>query len=176
MAYRVIASSRSRFGLGFEEAGATIALLSFLALAGALAIEHIGSIEPCPLCLDQRIAYYAAVPLGLLAFALARGRPQSARAILGVLAIGFAVNAGVGVYHSGVEWGWWAGPESCAGMGTIASNPQDLLQSLSEPGIVRCDEAPLRVLGLSLAGYSALLSAALALLAARNAMVGRRGI
>jgi disulfide bond formation protein DsbB len=169
MDYRVIATSRSRFGLGFEDVGRTIALLSFLALAGALAIEHIGGIRPCPLCLDQRIAYYAAVPLGLLAFALAPGRPGWSRAILALLAVAFAVNAGLGVYHSGVEWGWWAGPSGCSGAGDLATNPADLLKSLSESQVVRCDEAPIRILGVSLAGYSAVLSAILALAAARTA-------
>ncbi len=167
MDYRVIATSRSRFGLGFEDVGRTIAALSFLGLAGALAIEHIGGIRPCPLCLDQRIAYYAAVPLGLLAFALAAGRPGWSRAILALLALAFAVNAGIGVYHSGIEWGWWAGPSDCAGIGAIATNPADLLKSLSESQVVRCDEAPIRILGISLAGYSAALSALLALAAAR---------
>lgn len=167
MDYRVIATSQSRFGLGVEDAGRTIAVLSFLALAGALAIEHIGGIAPCPLCLDQRIAYYAAIPLGLLAFALASGRPRWNRAILGLLALAFAVNAGLGVYHAGVEWGWWAGPSDCSGMGSIATNPADLLKSLSESRVVRCDEAPIRILGISLAGYSAVLSGFLAIVAAR---------
>ena len=166
MAYRVIATSRSRLGLGFDEVGRTIAILSALALAAALGIEHIGGIAPCPLCLDQRIAYYAAIPLGLLAFALAPGRRQWSRAILALLAAGFAVNAGLGVYHAGIEWGWWQGPTTCAGAGSIATNPADLLKSLEQARVVRCDEAALRVFGLSLAGYSAMLSAALAVIAA----------
>jgi disulfide bond formation protein DsbB len=166
MADRVIATSRSRLGLGFDEVGRTIAILSALALAAALGIEHIGGIAPCPLCLDQRIAYYAAIPLGLLAFALAPGRMQWSRAVLALLAAGFAVNAGLGVYHAGIEWGWWQGPATCAGAGSIATNPADLLKSLEQPRVVRCDEAALRVFGLSLAGYSAMLSAALAVIAA----------
>lgn len=166
MAYRVIATSRSRLGLGFDQVGRTIAILSALALAAALGIEHIGGIAPCPLCLDQRIAYYAAIPLGLLAFALAPGRMQWSRAVLALLAVGFAVNAGLGVYHAGIEWGWWQGPTTCAGAGSIATNPADLLKSLEQALVVRCDEAALRVFGLSLAGYSAMLSAALAVIAA----------
>jgi disulfide bond formation protein DsbB len=166
MAYRVIATSRSRLGLGFDQVGRTIAILSALALAAALGIEHIGGIAPCPLCLDQRIAYYAAIPLGLLAFALAQGRMQWSRAVLALLAAGFAVNAGLGVYHAGIEWGWWQGPTACAGAGSIATNPADLLKSLEQARVVRCDEAALRVFGLSLAGYSAMLSAALAIVAA----------
>ncbi len=151
----------------------TIAVLSALALAAALAIEYIGGIPPCPLCLDQRIAYYAAIPLGALAFALASGRRGWSRAILAVLALGFAVNAGLGVYHAGVEWGWWPGPEACSGAGTIATTPEDLLKSLSHTRVVRCDEAPLVIFGLSLAGYSAILSALLAVIAALGFVKGR---
>jgi disulfide bond formation protein DsbB len=170
MSYRVLATSRSRFGLGFDDVGRTVALLSALALAGALGIQYIGGIPPCPLCLDQRIAYYAAVPLGLLAFAMAPGRPQLSRLILAVLVIAFAVNAGLGVYHAGVEWGWWPGPETCSGAGSIATTPDALLKSLSKTRVVRCDEAALRILGLSLAGYSAILSAILAIVSARGVL------
>jgi disulfide bond formation protein DsbB len=174
MSYRVIATSRSPLGLGFDEVGRTIALLSALALAGALGIEYIGRIPPCPLCLDQRIAYYAAVPLGLVAFALAPGRRQLSRSVLAVLAIAFVLNAGLGVFHSGVEWGWWPGPETCSGAGSIATSPDELLKSLSKTRVVRCDEAALRIFGLSLAGYSALLSGLLAALAAYRAIGGPR--
>lgn len=175
MAYKVLATSRSRFGLGFEDIGRTIAILSFLALAGALAIEHIGGIPPCPLCLDQRIVYYAAVPLGVLAFVLANGRRNWSRAIIVLLAVGFALNAALGIYHAGIEWGWWPGPDTCSGAGSIATSPDELLRSLKQPRVVRCDEAALRIFGISLAGYSAMLSSALAILAMSAALKSRRG-
>ncbi|NJM34136.1 MAG: disulfide bond formation protein B [Rhodomicrobium sp.] len=162
MAYRVLATTRRIAGLGFEDAGRTIAILSALALAGALAIEHIGGIAPCPLCLDQRIVYYAAIPLGVLAFMLAPGRRNWSLAVLAILAAGFVFNGGFGVYHAGIEWGWWRGPEACAGAGSLAKTPEELLKSLAQSTVVRCDEAALRIFGLSLAAYSAILSACLA--------------
>jgi disulfide bond formation protein DsbB len=166
MDYRIVASSESPFGLSFERAGLIIAVLSAATLAGALGIEHIGGIQPCPLCLEQRIVYYAAIPAGLLAFALASGRRTMSTAILVLVALGFIFNAGFGVYHSGVEWGWWPGPQACSGAsGPIATNPADLLKSLSQTTVVRCDEAALRIFGLSLAGYSALISLFLAAIA-----------
>jgi disulfide bond formation protein DsbB len=175
MGYKVIASSQSRNWFGYADIGRAIAAVSALSLAGALAIEYIGGIPPCPLCLDQRIAYYAAVPLGLLAFAFAPYRPGWSRAVLLLLAAAFIVNAGLGVYHSGIEWKWWMGPEACSGgAGPIARTPQDLLQSLARPQVVRCDEAALRIFGISLAGYSAAISALLAALAAFSAASGRR--
>lgn len=166
MGYKIVAESRDDFGLSLATAGPVIAVLSALTVGGALGIEHIGGIPPCPLCLDQRIAYYAAIPLGVMAYAFATGRPVVTKAILVILAIGFLINAGLGVYHSGIEWGWWAGPQACSGgAGPIASTPGALLESLSRPRVVRCDEAALRIFGLSLAGYSALISLLLAGLA-----------
>jgi disulfide bond formation protein DsbB len=158
---------RTRFGLA--AVSAAIALVSALSLAGALGIEHIGGIRPCPLCLDQRIAYYAAVPLALIAAWLAGRVPLAARVLLVVLALGFVANAGLGVYHAGIEWGWWPGPDACSGMAPLAGSPAEMLESLNQPSVVRCDAAALRILGISLAGYSALVSAALAVLAAAAA-------
>jgi disulfide bond formation protein DsbB len=158
---------RGRGSLGVPAVGVAIALLSAAALAGALGIEYIGGIRPCPLCLDQRIVYYAAVPAGLIASWLARRMPGLARLLLVLLALAFLVNAGFGVYHAGIEWGWWPGPDECSGMAPLATNPGALLESLQkQSNVIRCDAAALRILGLSLAGYSALLSAFLALLSA----------
>jgi disulfide bond formation protein DsbB len=81
-----------------------------------------------------------------------------------VLAFLFAVTAAIGVYHAGIEWKFWAGPAACAAA-TLAQ-PGDILSSLKEPvRVVACDEAPSRLLGISLAGYNALIGAALALFA-----------
>ena len=169
MSFRVVASSRAGFATRLGLTCLAIALVSAVALGGALAIEHLGGIAPCPLCLDQRIAYYAAIPLALLAYALQPGNVPLARVVLAVLAAGFLLNAGLGVYHSGIEWGWWPGPETCSGAATIATTPGALLESLRSPRVVRCDAAALRIHGLSLAGYSALTSVCLAALAGLGA-------
>ncbi|WP_088344204.1 MULTISPECIES: disulfide bond formation protein B [Rhodomicrobium] len=172
MPFKVIASAPVRRPIGRRDLALAIALLSAAGVGGALAIEYIGGIAPCPLCLDQRIAYYAAIPLALVAFALWPGLKQASRIVFAVIAIGFLVNAGLGVYHAGIEWHWWAGPDACSGIAPLAVTPGDLLESLKRPRVVRCDEAALRIFGLSLAGYSALLSlflAALALIGAAKA-------
>lgn len=141
------------------------------ALAAALAFEHIGGYAPCPLCVKQRWAYYAAVPLaaggGLLAL---YERRDPAVLALAICAAAFAVNAVFGVYHAGIEWGWWAGPADCAG-GDLAAPGGNLMEELNATPITPCDEAPWRFLGLSFAGYSALLSAGLAIVAFTGATV-----
>jgi disulfide bond formation protein DsbB len=173
MSYNVVASRTGGFTSRLGQICLALALLSAVALGGALALEHIGGVAPCPLCLDQRIAYYGAIPLALLAFILLPGNVPLCRVILAVLAVGFLLNAGLGIYHSGIEWGWWAGPDTCSGTSTIATTPDALLESLKNPRVIRCDEAALRILGLSLAGYSALVSAWLAALAGLGAAAGR---
>jgi disulfide bond formation protein DsbB len=149
-----------------RQIGIAVAVLSALGVGSALAIEHIGGILPCPLCLDQRVAYYAAIPLALLAVVFAPRAPVAARLLLAAVALAFVVNAGLGIYHSGIEWGFWPGPDACSGMAPLATNPGALLESLNRPSVIRCDAAALRILGISLAGYSALLSALLAVFAA----------
>ena len=137
-----------------------ISLVAALTLAGAWFFEIVLRLEPCPLCLDQRIPYYIAVPLGLAVGLLARdpSRASLARIGLAILGVVMLVGGGYGVYHSGVEWGVWEGPTACAA--------GDILSSLkSATRVVPCNEAAWRFLGLSLAGYNALIASALAALA-----------
>jgi disulfide bond formation protein DsbB len=131
-------------------------------IAAALAFEHLGGYRPCPLCLEERIAYYAAIPAGLVAaLLLSTGRQAIARMILVLAALGLLYNAGLGVYHSGVEWKWWAGPAECGSTGA-PSTGGNLLEAIESEKRIRCDEASWRLLGLSFAGWSVLLSLGLA--------------
>lgn len=156
--------------LGVRELSLAVAAFSLMSVGSALALQYLGGVRPCHLCLMQRYVYYAAVPLALLAFFLSARTPLLARVLLGLLALGFVANSALGVYHSGVEWHFWAGPDECTGLSPLATSPQDLMKALSGPNtVVRCDEAPLRVFGVSLAGYSALLSAFIAVVAATGA-------
>jgi disulfide bond formation protein DsbB len=79
-------------------------------------------------------------------------------------------NSGLGVYHSGIEWKWWPGPQECSGSLDNLGGPGGLLKQLESISLVRCDDAAWRFLGLSLAGYNALISLALALVAALAAL------
>lgn len=139
--------------------------LAFAGIVSALAFQHIGGYAPCALCLQQRYAYYAGIPLAVagLAFLLS-GRATPASALLGLVALAFLANAALGVYHSGVEWKWWPGPETCAGgdLGNIGGN---LLEALQNAKPVSCNDAPWRLLGLSFAGWNVVVSLAVALLA-----------
>lgn len=144
------------------------------ALATALGFEHLGGYDPCPLCLIERWAYYGAIPAGFLALFLANGgQPAPARLLLAACAIGFIANAGLGLYHSGVEWKWWPGPETCSGNSAAGFAIDNLQQSLEQARVVRCDEAPWRLFGLSFAGWSGVISAGLAVIGIYGVRAGR---
>ena len=135
-----------------------------LAIAGAWWFELVVGLRPCPLCLEQRWPYYVAIPLAAaVALAAARGAPRR------VLGLALLVTAAVllwglalAVFHAGVEWHWWAGPQDCAGLPSTGGAAGALLQQMQRTRVVRCDEAAWRFLGLSLAGWNALVALALA--------------
>lgn len=148
-----------------------VALTTLLA---ALAFEHIGGYEPCPLCLRQRWAYYIGIPLAGMALILSLyERRDPAILALTLCGAAFAVNAVLGGHHAGVEWGWWPGPAGCVG-GELSTPTGDLLGELRTTNVVRCDQANWRFLGLSFAGYNALISAALAFAAFAGSWLGWR--
>ena len=63
-------------------------------------------------------------------------------------------SAGIGVYQAGAEWGFWQGPSDCGGAGLGSVSNQNLLDAMNSTRVVACDEASLRVLGLSFAGWN----------------------
>jgi disulfide bond formation protein DsbB len=144
-------------------AALAVALGGAATILGAWFFEYGLGLAPCPLCLQQRIPYYVAIPLALvLAVAAQRGAPRGlVMGGLGVIALAMLINAGLGVYHAGIEWKWWAGPQDCSGP-LARLGQRSLLDELQNINIVRCDEAPWRFLGLSLAGYNVVISGALA--------------
>ena len=134
----------------------------------ALGFQHIGGYTPCALCLLQRDPYYYAIPVGLLAIAASLFKLPAwlTRAALIIVGIAMLIGAGLGVYHSGVEWGFWAGPITCAtGAPSITTNAGSLLSDLNAVKPPSCNEAALRVLGLSFAGWNVVASIVLAAIA-----------
>ncbi|MBL0406188.1 disulfide bond formation protein B [Microvirga aerilata] len=149
-----------RIGLTIRQAALAVALAAAATVGGALVFEHVFGYVPCKLCLIQRNPYYFAIPLGLAAAVLP---PRWGRIGLWLLALVFIVSAGLGAYHAGVEWGFWAGPSDCGGgSGAGAGNVGDFLNQLQTTRVVSCTEAAWRFLGLSLAGWNVLISLGLA--------------
>jgi len=136
-------------------------------MLGAYFFQYVLKYQPCPLCLEQRIPYYVGIPLAVvIAVAAARRAPRPLHALgFAALALAMLIGAALGAYHAGIEWKWWAGPQECSGSLDDLAAPGALLERLQSISVVRCDEAAWRFLGLSLAGYNALISLALAAIA-----------
>lgn len=151
-----------------------VAGLGGLVILAALIFEHGFGYIPCPLCLQQRWPYYIGIPLAVVAAAFARSRaPRSLTVtLLVVLVLVFLTGTALGIHHAGVEWGFWAGPAGCSGGDIASSGMMDALRGTAR--IVRCDEAAWRFLGLSFAGWNAVISAGLTALAALGAYKAAR--
>lgn len=163
---------------GTGHRGRFFAVVVVLASAGmllaALGFQYLGGYPPCPLCHLQRYPYVATLLLGLVALPL-HGRLRALP--IWLAAIGFAVTAAIGAYHAGIEYGWWPGPDSCSGsVGFDATTIEELRAALEAAPVVRCDEIPWSLAGISMAGYNALIAGALTLfcLAAGSRLWRRR--
>ncbi len=140
-------------------------------IGGFFFFEYVLRYPPCPLCLDQRMAYYVGVPLAALLW-LGAGHGAARKVLfLGFLVIAALMiwNTGLSVFHAGVEWKFWPGPADCSGPINNFGSAGSLLKSLQSIHIVRCDEAAWRLFGISLAGYDVLVSLFLAAVAAFGA-------
>ena len=139
-----------------------IALLApLLLLGGAYASQYLGGLHPCDMCWWQRYPHMIAIPLALLAYAL-RGRACVSALFAGLAGLAIGISGGIGLFHAGVEYGWWEGLTTCSTTPTGGSAADMLNQIMATP-IIRCDVAPWSLFGISLAGYNGLLSGAAAL-------------
>jgi disulfide bond formation protein DsbB len=142
-----------------------VLIIASATIATAWFFQLVLGYIPCKLCLQQRIPYYVAIPLAIFALvALARGAPAKlAQLALIGLSLIFIISAALGAYHAGVEWSLWQGPADCGGF--IASGPAkvgDLMSAIESSKVVSCTHASWRLLGLSMAGWNAVMSAIIA--------------
>jgi disulfide bond formation protein DsbB len=157
------------------KAGALALVLAVATIFSALAFEHLGGYLPCPLCLQQRYAYYAGAPVLFAALVLlSAGHRRSAALLFLLVVAAFLANAALGTYHAGVEWRLWPGPDSCAGAQELTTSAGSLLDKLPSTNVIRCDEAAWRFAGLSLAGWNVVVSLIVAALGLRAAAASVR--
>ena len=123
-------------------------------LLAALAFQFIGDLAPCPMCIWQRWPHVVAVLAGGIALVTPLG------AWLGALAM--LVNAGLSLYHTGVERAWWEGPDTCTTAPIGGLSPDELFNQIMEAPLVRCDEIAWEFLGLSMASWNGLVCLGLA--------------
>ena len=164
---------REPAGMSAAAAARLVALLLPLGLlGGALGSQYLGGLSPCEMCYWQRWPHAAAIILAGLAFTAPAVSSRS-RALTLLAALAIAVSGAIGVYHAGVELGLFEGLTTCASTARGASTA-DLLKSIVNTPIVRCDEVQFSFLGISMAGWNAILSLGGAALIAWLTMRARR--
>ena len=135
-------------------------------LGGALLSEYVGKLYPCEMCWWQRYPHAVAIPLAVGALLSPLGAPRT-RVLTLLAALAVAVSGAIGLFHAGVEYGWWEGLTTCAAGGATS------LEDIMAVPLIRCDQVQWTLLGISLAGYNAIVSlggaAVIALLARRRA-------
>jgi disulfide bond formation protein DsbB len=149
-------------------AAVIVAIVGVLTICGFFFFQYVLGYPPCPLCLEQRNAFYFSVPLAALLWLGANHGASSKVMIAGFALITAAMlwNTELSAYHAGVEWKLWQGPTDCSGPIEKLGSVRDMMNQLQRISIVRCDEAAWRFLGISLAGYDVLVSLGLAAVAA----------
>jgi len=136
---------------------ALLALANFI-IIGAWTFQILGGLAPCPLCLEQRVPWYLLIFVGsALTYGHFNGWSPRMLTFLFVVAIGLSLWAAYeGLFHAGVEYKWWKGPETCTGGGVVS--PTLDLDQLRNTIVPMCDEVPWSLFGISLAGFNFLFS------------------
>jgi disulfide bond formation protein DsbB len=157
-------------------ASVLIAVVAVATIFGAWFFEYALGLNPCPLCLEQRIPYHVVIPLAVLVAIAAAVRAPRKLLVAGLFIIMLAMLFGavLGIYHAGIEWKLWEGPQDCSGPVGDLGSADNLLERMQDARVIRCDEAPWRFLGLSLAGYNVIIS--LGLVAVAIWGLRRRGL
>ena len=131
-------------------------------MAGALGSQYIGGLYPCEMCHWQRWPHYAAILVAALAFATRGGLR---RTLVIVAALLVASSGATGIFHAGVEYGWWPGITGCTSTVSPTGTPEERLAQIMNAPMIRCDVAQWSFADVSLAGWNALLSLPAAIVA-----------
>ncbi len=147
----MLAPPRDESAVRLRRARQLALLVPAVLLGGALASQYIGGLYPCEMCHWQRWPHAAAILLALGAMLSPLAAPRT-RSLTLLAALAIAISGAIGVFHAGVEYGWWEGITTCTAGG--ATSLEDIL---SVP-LVRCDQVQWSLLGVSLAGFNAIIS------------------
>jgi len=147
------------------------------ALAFAYTSQFVFNKQPCHLCHLQRIPYFVTIGLGILGALAAKKAPRATFVLLLLCALAFAVDAGIAVFHVGVEHEWWKGLVACGGGGAsppMGASIEELRKYLEHQPIVNCGVATAKLFGISMAGYNVLYAGAAAIFTFIFTLKGRK--
>lgn len=148
----------------------SVTLLTALAgaamLGGAYIFQYGFGYQPCTLCLYQRLPWWIAIGVACVGLSLARRLPNLLPVFTILAGLTVLVGAGIAGYHSGVEYGWWEGPAGCTGSTDMSNMTlEEMKKAILATPVVRCDDVPWSLFGISMAGYNFLISLAVGLFA-----------
>jgi disulfide bond formation protein DsbB len=129
-------------------------------LWGAIASQYLGHLVPCEMCMWQRWPHVLAIFFALAAI-VQKSVPPLSRWMTIFAGLAILASGGIGAFHAGVEWHWWTGPVACTAPAFKAGG--DVLAQVMAAPVVMCDQAQWRGLGISLAGWNAIISVVAAL-------------
>lgn len=135
----------------FQKARLLALVIPSALMLGALGSQYIGGLYPCEMCYWQRWPHDVAIVLALFAFGTRVDR--AAHILVALAALAIMTSGAIGVYHAGVEYGWWQGITTCA---TTAAGVS--LEDIMRAPVVRCDVPQWTLFGVSLAGFNAIIS------------------
>lgn len=149
-------------------------VLGLATIVGAWGSQLIGGLVPCELCLEQRLAYYWGLPVLALILIFWNRLPRTAWLVaMAIALLIFVWSTWMAGYHAGVEWQFWPGPTACSGTGVTVSFED--LTNINATRVVPCDAVQWRLLGISLAGYNALISLAIVAMLGTAIWLKRKG-
>lgn len=129
-----------------------IVAISIASLAAVFIGQYFFGLHPCHLCIYQRWPFAVLIVLGLIGYFSDRIRLP----VIALSALTFWANAGIALFHSGVERKWWAGLEGCS-TPDMSGSIEELMKRIEQTAVTRCDEIAWQLFGLSLANYNVIL-------------------
>jgi disulfide bond formation protein DsbB len=126
-------------------------------LAGAYGSEIFGGLYPCEMCWWQRYAHFAGLAFALASLLL-RKAPDRGRSFVWLAALAILASGGIGAYHAGVEAGIFEGFTQCTSTAGAGLSGEELLKAVMAAPLIRCEDIQFSFLGISMAGWNAILS------------------
>lgn len=142
--------------------GGLLMVAALFSLGFAFTAQYGFRLQPCILCLYQRVPYALIAALGAAAFFAAKSAPLASKIAVGMSIPAFLTGTAIGFFQVGVEQKWWRGTDECVGSDLTGLSPEQMIAKISAAPLVRCDEIQFEFLGISMAGYNALWSLGLA--------------
>lgn len=143
-----------------------VVFASMTSLTAALISQYVFDMQPCILCIYQRIPYVFAIAFAILSYGVFRAHGSSSIFFMFCAAVALFIDAGIAGYHAGVEYKWWAGTSECGGnLPAAGASIDDIRAAIMNAPLTKCTEPAWTMFGISMAGYNFFYAGGLATMA-----------